>query len=105
MIGDNIPLHQYVFFGIYAALFLVLAYFLNKFIIRKKSNKCINFICVLLLFSTFFMILIFPMDLFSDFLVEDTPKQKKNKKIISEILFWNFYLFGFVIIEQYKGIW
>ena len=99
MIGDDIPLYQYVFFGIYAALFLVLAYFLNKFIIRKKSNKCINFICVLLLFSTFFMILIFPMDLFSDFLVEDTPKQKKNKKIISAILFWNFYLFGFVIID------
>ena len=99
MIGDKIPTYQYIFFGIYAALFLISAYFLNKFFIRKKSNKCINFICVFLWFTIFLMILIFPMDLFSDFLFEDTAEQKKNKKIISAVLFWNFYLFGFVIID------
>ena len=76
MIGDKIPNYQYGFFAVYAILFLAAAFFLNRFIIRKKSNVCINIICVFLWFTIFLMILFFPMDLFSDFLIEDTEFQQ-----------------------------
>ena len=99
MIGDKIPNYQYGFLAVYAILFLAAAFFLNRFIIRKKSNVCINIICVFLWFTIFLMILFFPMDLFSDFLIEDTEEQKQNKKIISAVLFWNFYIFGFVVVD------
>ena len=103
MIGEKIPEYLYVFFGIYIVLLLAVAFFINRYIIRKKSNIFINILCVFLWYTIFLMIIFFPLDLFSDFLFDDTEQQKKNKKIFSAILYWNFYLFGFIIVDQIKN--
>ena len=49
------------------------------------------------------MIIVFPFDLFSDFLFEGYEEKKLNTKIFSSFLYWNFYIFGFVIIDQIKA--
>jgi hypothetical protein len=49
------------------------------------------------------MIIVFPLDLFSNFLFEDNDENKNNTKIFSSFLYWNFYVFGFVLVDQIKN--
>ena len=50
--------------------------------------------CIFLWFAMLIMILILAFDLLTD--IEDI-------KIVSEALYWLFYIFGFVIIDQIKA--
>jgi len=49
------------------------------------------------------VILIFPLDLFSNFLFENNSGNATKMKILSASLYWNFYVCGFLIVEQIKG--
>jgi hypothetical protein len=49
------------------------------------------------------MIVVFPLDLFSGFLFENNEENKDKTKIFSSFLYWNFYIFGFVIVDQIKN--
>ena len=103
MIGEEIPNALYIFLGIYTLVLLVLAFFINRYFIRKNSSILINIICVFLWFTILLMIVIFPLDLFSNFLFDANDENKDKTKIFSSFLYWNFYLLGFVIVDQIKN--
>ena len=103
MIGEEIPNALYIFLGIYTVVLLVLAFFINRYFIRKNSGILINILCVFLLFTILLMIVVFPLDLFSGFLFENNEENKDKTKIFSSFLYWNFYIFGFVIVDQIKN--
>ena len=103
MIGEEIPNALYIFLGIYTVVLLVLAFFINRYFIRKNSSILINILCVFLWFTILLMIVVFPLDLFSGFLFENNEKNKDKTKIFSSFLYWNFYIFGFVIVDQIKN--
>lgn len=102
MIGEEIPNAINIFLGIYTLIILVLAFFINRYFIRKNSSIFINILCVFLWFTILLMIIVFPLDLFSNFLFEDNDENKNNTKIFSSFLYWNFYVFGFVLVDQIK---
>ena len=103
MIGEEIPNALYIFLGIYTVVLLVLAFFINRYYIRKNSSILINILCVFLWFTILLMIVVFPLDLFSGFLFENNEENKDKTKIFSSFLYWNFYIFGFVIVDQIKN--
>ena len=103
MIGEEIPNAINIFLGIYTLIILVLAFFINRYFIRKNSSIFINILCVFLWFTILLMIIVFPLDLFSNFLFEDNDENKNNTKIFSSFLYWNFYVFGFVLVVQIKN--
>jgi hypothetical protein len=103
MIGEEIPNAINIFLGIYTLIILVLAFFINRYFIRKNSSIFINILCVFLWFTILLMIIVFPLDLFSNFLFEDNDENKNNTKIFSSFLYWNFYVFGFVLVDQIKN--
>ena len=49
------------------------------------------------------MIIIFPFDLFQDSLFEEDEESKGKAKIFSELLYWNFYICGFLIVDNLKA--
>ena len=103
MIGEEIPNAINIFLGIYTLIILVLAFFINRYFIRKNSSIFINILCVFLWFTILLMVIVFPLDLFSNFLFEDNDENKNNTKIFSSFLYWNFYIFGFVLVDQIKN--
>ena len=103
MIGEEIPNALYIFLSIYTVVLLVLAFFINRYFIRKNSSILINILCVFLWFTILLMIVVFPLDLFSGFLFENNEENKDKTKIFSSFLYWNFYIFGFVIVDQIKN--
>ena len=60
-------------------------------------------LCAFLWFTILLMIVVFPLDLFSGFLFENNEENKDKTKIFSSFLYWNFYIFGFVIVDQIKN--
>ena len=46
MIGEEIPNAINIFLGIYTLIILVLAFFINRYFIRKNSSIFINILCV-----------------------------------------------------------
>ena len=103
MIGEEISNALYIFLGIYAIILLVVSFFINRYFIRKNSGIFINILCVFLWYTILLMIVVFPLDLFSNFLFENNDENKNNTKIFSSILYWNFYIFGFVLVDQIKN--
>ena len=67
MIGEEIPNAINIFLGIYTLIILVLAFFINRYFIRKNSSIFINILCVFLWFTILLMIIVFPLDLFSNY--------------------------------------
>ena len=93
MIGENIPHSLEILLGIHAIIILIISIFIQRYFIRKGTNIFINILCVFLWFAILIMIFIFTIDLFL---------KDKDIKIISEILYWLFYIFGFIIIDQLR---
>ena len=93
MIGENNPHNLAILFGINAIIILIISIFIQRYFIRKGTNIFINILCVFLWFAILIMIFIFTIDLFL---------KDKDIKIISEILYWLFYIFGFIVIDQLR---
>jgi len=93
MIGENIPHILEILLGIHGIIILIISIFIQRYFIRKGTNIAINILCVFLWFAMLIMILILPLDLFL---------KNKDTKIISEILYWLFYICGFVVIDQLR---
>jgi hypothetical protein len=51
----------------------------------------------------FLVILFFPLDLFSNFLFENNDDNATKMEVLSAFLYWNFYICGFLIVDQIKG--
>ena len=102
MIGEKIPNAVYIFLGIYVIILLIVAIFIQRFFIRKGSNLFINVFSIFLWFTMLVMIIIFPLDLFSNFIYENNEENTINTKVFSEFLYWNFYICGFMIVDQIK---
>ena len=103
MFGEEITDTIYIFLLINAIILLVVAFFLNRYFIRKNAGIFINILCVFLLYTILLMIVVFPMDLFSNFIFENDEKNKNKTKILSSFLYWNFYILGFVLVDQIKN--
>ena len=94
MIGENIPHALYIFLGIYTIIIFVISIFIQRYFIRKGSNIVLNIFCIFLWFAILIMILIIPLDIFIK--IDDI-------KIFSEVLYWLFYICGFIIIDQMRS--
>jgi len=94
MIGQKIPHAIFIFLGIYAIIILIISIFLQRCFIRKGSNIALNIFCIFLWLSILIIILIIPLDIFTDI---------NNTKIISEFLYWLFYICGFIIVDQLRS--
>jgi len=103
MFAEKIPNSIYIFLGIYVIILLFVAIFIQLYFIRKGSNWLLNVFCIFLWFTMLVVILIFPLDLFSNFLYEKDDKNNGSTKVFSEFLYWNFYICGFLIVDQIKG--
>jgi len=94
MIGESIPYILYIWLGIYSFIILIISIFIQICLIRKGSNIALNILCIFLWFAMLILILIIPLDILAKI---------KDIKLVSEILYWLFYIFGFVIIDQIKA--
>ena len=103
MIGEEIPNATYIFLGIYVIILLIVSIFIQKYFIRKGSSLILNIFSIFLWFTMLVMILVFPLDLFSNFLYEKSEENDEGTKKFSEFLYWNFYICGFMIVDQIKG--
>ena len=103
MIGEEIPNALYIFLVIYAIILLAVAIFIQLYFARKGTNIVLNIFCIFLWFTMLLVILIFPLDLFSNFLFENNSDNATKMKILSASLYWNFYVCGFLIVDQIKG--
>ena len=103
MIGKKIPQGLYIFLGIYTLLIFILSIFIQKYFVRKGTNIFINILCIFLLFAIIMMLLIFPLDLFSNFLFTNKDKNKNKTKLFSAFLYWVFYALGFFILDQIRA--
>ena len=103
MIGEEIPNALYIFLVIYAIILLAVAIFIQLYFARKGTNIILNIFCIFLWFTMLLVILIFPLDLFSNFLFENNSDNATKMKILSASLYWNFYVCGFLIVDQIKG--
>ena len=70
MIGEEIPNATYIFLGIYVIILLIVSIFIQKYFIRKGSSLILNIFSIFLWFTMLVMILVFPLDLFSNFLYQ-----------------------------------
>ena len=93
MIGENNPHNLAILFGINAIIILIISIFIQRYFIRKGTNIFINILCVFLWFAILIMILTITIDLFLN---------DKDLEIISETLYWLFYICGFVVIDQLR---
>ena len=103
MIGDEISISIYISLVIHAIIFLALAIFIQLYFARKGTSLILNIFCIFLWFTMLLVILIFPLDLFSNFLFENNSDNATKMKILSASLYWNFYVCGFLIVDQIKG--
>ena len=103
MIGEKIPNALYIFIVIYAIILLVIAAFIQLYFVRKGTSLILNIFCIFLWFTMLLVILIFPLDLFSNFLFENNEENSNKMKILSAFLYWNFYICGFLIVDQIKA--
>jgi len=103
MIGEEIPNALYIFLVIYAIILLALAIYIQLYFARKGTSLLLNIFCIFLWFTMLLVILIFPLDLFSNFLFENTDDNATKMQILSAFLYWNFYICGFLIVDQIKG--
>ena len=94
MIGEEIPHAIYIFLGIYIIIILIISIFIQIYLVRKGSSIILNIFCAFLWFAVLAIILVIPIDLFST---------ENGTKIFSEILYWLFYIFGFIIIDQIRS--
>ena len=94
MIGEEIPHAIYIFLGIYIIIILIISIFIQIYLVRKGSSIILNIFCSFLWFAVLAIILVIPIDLFST---------ENGTKIFSEILYWLFYIFGFIIIDQIRS--
>ena len=94
MIGKKIPHIQEIALGIYCIIILIISIFLQRYFIRRGSNIFLNIFCVFLWFSILIIILIIPLDIFTDV---------ENTKLFSEFLYWLFYILGFIIADQLRS--
>ena len=94
MIGEEIPHAIYIFLGIYIIIILIISIFIQIYLVRKGSSIILNIFCAFLWFAVLAIILVIPLDLFST---------ENGTKIFSEILYWLFYIFGFIIIDQIRS--
>ena len=102
-LGEEIPNALYIFLGIYIILLLIASIFIQRYYIRKNSSIFINIFCVFIWFSTLVMIIIFPLDLFQDSIFENNEENKGKTKLFSEFLYWNFYICGFLVVDNLKS--
>ena len=103
MIGEKKPNALYIFIVIYAIILLVIAAFIQLYFVRKGTSLILNIFCIFLWFTMLLVILIFPLDLFSNFLFENNEENSNKMKILSAFLYWNFYICGFLIVDQIKA--
>ena len=103
MIGEEIPNVLYIFSSIYAIILLAIAIFIQLYFARKGTNLLLNIFCIFLWFTMLLVILIFPLDLFSNFLFENNDDNASKMQILSGFIYWNFYVCGFLIVDQIKG--
>ena len=103
MIGEEIPNALYIFSAIYAILLLGLAIYIQLYFARKGTSLILNCFCIFLWFTMFLVILFFPLDLFSNFLFENNDDNATKMEVLSAFLYWNFYICGFLIVDQIKG--
>ena len=101
MIGENFPQALYVFLAIYIIIILVISILIQKYFVRKGTNMFINIFCVFIWFTTMTMMLIFPLDLLSNFFFKNN--EETQSKIFSLFLYWVFYVCGFLIVDQLKS--
>ena len=102
MAEEEIPKNIYIYLIIFASLLMVFVFFLNRYFIRKNSSIFINILCIFLWFTILLMVVVFPLDLFSNFIFENDEENQNKMKIFSSFLYWNFYIFGFILIDQIK---
>ena len=102
-VGDKIPYNSYVFLGVYSIVLLIISILIQRYYIRKNSSIFINIICVFIWFTSLIMIIIFPFDLFQDSIFENDEKSKGKARIFSEFVYWNFYVLGFLIVDNLKA--
>jgi len=103
MIGEEIPHALYIFIIIYAIIILAIAIFIQLYFTRKGTSLFLNIISIFLWFTMLLVILLFPLDLFSGSLFGDDEDNAHRMEILSAFLYWNFYICGFLIIDQIKG--
>jgi len=101
-VGKEIPKDIYISLGIYAIIILAVATFIQLYFIRKGSSLILNFFCIFLWSTMLLIILIFPLDLFSNFIFENTEENSFKMQVLSAFLYWNFYICGFMIVDQIK---
>ena len=102
-VGDKIPYNSYIFLGIYSIVLLIISILIQRYYIRKNSSIFINILCVFIWFTSLSMIIIFPFDLFQDSIFENDEENKGKAKIFSEFLYWNFYVLGFLVVDNLKA--
>ena len=73
-VGKEIPTVIYISLGAYSIIILIIATFIQLYFIRKGSSLLINIFCIFLWFTMLLIILIFPLDLFSNFIFENTEE-------------------------------
>ena len=103
MIGDEKSTSIYISLIIHAIILLAVAIFIQLYFARKGTNMILNIFCIFLWFTMLLVILIFPLDLFSNFLFDNNSDNATKIKILSASLYWNFYVCGFLIVDQIKG--
>ena len=103
MIGDEKSTSIYISLIIHAIILLAVAIFIQLYFTRKGTSLFINILSSFLWFTMLLVILLFPLDLFSGSLFGDDEDNLQRMKILSAFLYWNFYICGFLIIDQIKG--
>ena len=103
MVGEEAPSVLYIFIIIYAIIILAVAIFIQLYFTRKGTSLFINILSSFLWFTMLLVILLFPLDLFSGSLFGDDEDNSHRMQILSAFLYWNFYICGFLIIDQIKG--
>ena len=93
----------YAFLAVYIIILLIISILIQRYFVRKNTNIFINIFCVFIWFTTLFMIIIFPFDLFQDTLFENSKNSKGKAKLFSELFYWNFYICGFLIVDNLKA--
>ena len=93
----------YAFLAVYIIILLIISILIQRYFVRKNTNIFINIFCVFIWFTTLFMIIIFPFDLFQDSLFENDKSSKGKAKLFSELFYWNFYICGFLIVDNLKS--
>ena len=101
-VGKEIPKVIYIFIGIYAIILLVIATYIQLYFVRKGTSLILNIFCIFLWFTMLFIILIFPLDLFSNFIFENNEENSFKMQVLSAFMYWNFYICGFMVVDQIK---